>query len=172
MAAAKGQLAKRTPWKAFTTVKGGEDLARRIRAAIKDVLPAEGVYVAIGNNAGVLPAAARTRAFAPADPSMFNSHLYGKAAKRTPQSFWSITTQPSPKHYGTRLVIPPLLSATRSRCGDVMSFSQLPLKQQGRFWRTVAAEAEKLVKAGWTVWVHTHGREVPWLHVRIEARKG
>ena len=150
-------------WKSFTTSAGGVRLAKAVRKAIEDAGSPAGVYLSLGGVSGVNVVATKTSAFAPADPTMFRDKLYGKKAKRTPQAFWSLSGR-------TRLISPPVLKGTAEESGDVKTYSELPLKVQGRLWQTVAIEADKFISKGMKVWVITHGRDVPWLHIRIEIR--
>ena len=42
------------------------------------------------------------------------------------------------------------------------------VKQQKELWRTVAIQAKKMLKTHRQIWISTHGRGVPYLHVRID----
>ena len=43
------------------------------------------------------------------------------------------------------------------------------MKQQKVFWKKVASSINKMLKTNDKVWVSTHGKGVPYLHIRIDT---
>ena len=42
-------------------------------------------------------------------------------------------------------------------------------KQQKEFWKKVVSSIKKMLKTNDKVWVSTHGKGVPYLHIRIDT---
>ena len=179
---------KAVPWKelAAAGTKGGQRLARMVRGAIRNLAKGQGgkrppgVYLVLGDSEGAAVEARPAEPFAPANHHVYRAHLFAKSRwRRTPQTFWSLGGPPGrptgkdSRRYFTRLVVPakPADDATYAQCGDVLSFSALTIKSQGPLWQAVIAEAAAQIRAGHNVVVWTHGREVPWLHVRVRLTR-
>jgi len=139
------------------TLRGGLRLAREVRAAIRKAGAENGAYLHLGRAAAPAPVAFPAAPFAPADHRTFASYLQGR---RAPQVFPSLR--------GTPLVVPAADPATYAFCGDVARFSRLPYRLQAPFWQRVAAEVNRHARLRPGLQVRTHGRDVPWLHVRID----
>ena len=157
---------------------GGRAIAVMVRRSISKLQEShsrdlEGIYLTLGDtktsNAPHVIAEA-TEAFAEPRHQQYRSYLHGKSRWRiTPQVFWSLRSLDPDATVRTRLVIPPMKKETYAKCGDVLSFSKLPLDVQAPLWAAVAKETARIIKPGVHVKVWTHGREVPWLHVRIRV---
>jgi len=99
------------------------------------------------------------------DFSAFKSHFPSKSHKshkprKTIVYFKNLTGD-------TMLIVPvPVLGKNYRYIKDFIDNASV--KQQKELWRTVAIQAKKMLKTHGQIWISTHGRGVPYLHVRID----
>lgn len=164
-------------WREFVTPQGARRLSRQVtravNSALKDAPEGSGVYLELGGGDGPRPRARAAPPFPPGDPFQFQEYLKG----RKPAVFWSLSGAPTPtRPRGTRLVVPPVPPENKrgnaaAPYGDVANYvRKVPESEKIKFWQQVAKEAAAAVRKGHKVYVYTHGRDVPWLHVRLEVK--
>ena len=97
------------------------------------------------------------------DFSKFENYI--KKAKEKGELYATHFPNPS----GTNILVIPMPKKNKNYAHLRLFCDNAPKKQKVEFWKYVAKQVDKALKKSETVFVSTHGKDVPYLHVRIEC---
>ncbi|ACH46891.1 unknown [Feldmannia species virus] len=91
------------------------------------------------------------------DSSAFTKYLYGQTS---PVSFYNLNRT-------AVLVAPPDTGKNFAHLG--LFYKNSTTQERKQLWRKVAEEIMKKIRKGESVYVSTHGTNIPWLHIRLDT---